>query len=347
MQALIPRGGQALGLSRRPLCTALTNRTANAAPLLSRTLLPRPATTTALLKRSLSTSDDVGGDHSWRQQNHIWTEGEVEERMKTADMKHVPQNTADTVLQKMVRVAYHAFNFMTGYDHADPPTSAIGYRLIILESVAGVPGMLGGMFRHFRSLRQLERDHGFIFTLLEEAENERMHLIVCMSFFEAGPVTRFIVQGGQIALTPFLAGLYMVRPQLLHRFVGYLEETAVHTYTNIVDMTNTPGTKLNTAWKDTPAPQAAIEYWRLPPDAMWVDCLKRMLADESHHRDVNHAMASMTTEQMFGEANPFIHEHKADYEEAVKRRTEAVLKKALGDLDLYTTRSTDVLATKK
>ena len=33
-------------------------------------------------------------------------------------------------------------------------------RLIILESVAGVPGMLGGMFRHFRSLRQLERDHG-------------------------------------------------------------------------------------------------------------------------------------------------------------------------------------------
>ena len=80
---------------------------------------------------------------------------------------------------------------------------------------------------------------------------------------------------------------------------------------------------------------------------MWVDCLKRMLADESHHRDVNHAMASMTAEQMFGEANPFIHEHKADYEAAVKRRTEAVLKKALGDLDLYTTRSPDVLATKK
>ena len=78
-----------------------------------------------------------------------------------------------------------------------------------------------------------------------------------------------------------------------------------------------------------------------------VDCLKRMLADEAHHRDVNHAMASMTTEQMFGEANPFIHEHKADYEASVKRRTEAVLKKALGDLDLYTTRSSDVLASKK
>jgi len=96
--------------------------------------------------------------------------------MLTANDKHVPQTFAESLLQKIVRIAYHTFNFATGYDHDDPPTSAIGYRLIILESVAGVPGMLGGMFRHFRSLRQLERDHGFIFTLIEEAENERMHL---------------------------------------------------------------------------------------------------------------------------------------------------------------------------
>jgi len=256
----------------------------------------------------------------------------------------VPQNLSESVLQKAVRAAYHMFNFVTGYNHTDPPTSAIGYRLIILESVAGVPGMLGGMFRHFRSLRQLERDHGFIFTLLEEAENERMHLIVCMSFFEAGPVTRLVVSAGQLALTPFLTMLYVIKPQLLHRFVGYLEETAVHTYTNIVNMTKTPGTKLHTAWKDTPAPQVAINYWQLPSDAMWVDCLKRMLADESHHRDVNHAMASMSMEQMFGQDNPFVREHQEDYEAAVKRHTEAVLKRTLRDLDLHKTQSSDVLA---
>merc|ERR1712087_128842 len=284
------------------------------------------------------------GDHSWRQQNHIWTESEIQERMLTANMKHVPQNLSESVLQKAVRAAYHMFNFVTGYNHTDPPTSAIGYRLIILESVAGVPGMLGGMFRHFRSLRQLERDHGFIFTLLEEAENERMHLIVCMSFFEAGPVTRLVVSAGQLALTPFLTMLYVIKPQLLHRFVGYLEETAVHTYTNIVNMTKTPGTKLHTAWKDTPAPKVAINYWQLPSDAMWVDCLKRMLADESHHRDVNHAMASMSMEQMFGQDNPFVREHQEDYEAAVKRHTEAVLKRTLRDLDRHKTRSSDALA---
>lgn len=284
------------------------------------------------------------GDHSWRQQNHIWTEAEVQERMSTADIKHIPQGLSELVLQKSVRLAYHSFNALTGYNSVDPPPSAIGYRLTILESVAGVPGMLGGMFRHFRSLRQLERDHGFIFTLLEEAENERMHLIVCMSFFDAGPFTRFVVSAGQVAMTPFLTMLYLIRPQLLHRFVGYLEETAVHTYTNIVTMTETPGTKLHSAWKDTPAPEVAINYWNLPADAMWVDCLKRMLADESHHRDVNHAMASMTSEQLWGKDNPFVKEHIADYEANLTRHTERVLKRALKDLDGKTVRSTGPLA---
>jgi len=166
-----------------------------------------------------------------------------------------------------------------------------------------------------------------------------------MSFFEAGPFTRFAVQAGQVAMTPFLATLYMIRPQLLHRFVGYLEETAVHTYTNIVNMTETPGSKLHAEWKDTPAPQEAIDYWQLPTDAKWVDCLKRMLADESHHRDVNHAMASMTHRQLFGEDNPFVSEHIADYEAGVKRHTEAVLKRALTlNLDDQKIRSKHALA---
>ena len=54
------------------------------------------------------------------------------------------------------------------------------------------------------------------------------------------------LNSAQVALTPFLCGLYLVRPQLLHRFVGYLEETAVHTYTNIVTTALTPGTRLHT-----------------------------------------------------------------------------------------------------
>ncbi len=34
------------------------------------------------------------------------------------------------------------------------------------------------MHRHMRSLRRMERDHGWIGVLLEEAQNERMHLLI-------------------------------------------------------------------------------------------------------------------------------------------------------------------------
>merc|ERR1719263_2734700 len=94
-------------------------------------------------------------------------------------------------------------------------------------------------------------------------------------------------------------------------------------------MTETPGTELHDAWHSTPAPPAAVTYWKLPPDAKWVDCLKRMLADESHHRDVNHALASMSHEKLYGSDNPFVHEHMADYEAGVRRKVEHMLKLSL------------------
>ena len=52
-----------------------------------------------------------------------------------------------------------------------------GHRAIVLETVAAVPGMVGGALQHLRALRRMEDDHGWIRTLLDEAENERMHLM--------------------------------------------------------------------------------------------------------------------------------------------------------------------------
>ena len=78
-----------------------------------------------------------------------------------------------------------------------------GHRAVVLETVAGVPGMVAGMWVHLKSLRQAKTGYGpLIRELLAEAENERMHLIVCMSFFEAGPFTRAVVSAGQVAMTP-------------------------------------------------------------------------------------------------------------------------------------------------
>ena len=56
-----------------------------------------------------------------------------------------------------------------------------GHRAVVLETVAAVPGMVGGMWIHLTCLRKMQSDRGWIKILLDEAENERMHL---MTFIE-------------------------------------------------------------------------------------------------------------------------------------------------------------------
>lgn len=125
----------------------------------------------------------------------------------------------------------------------------------------------------------LRRDYGWIATLLEEAENERMHLLVCLKMFKASWLTRIMVVTTQVIMTPFLMLVYAVHPKSMHRFVGYLEETACHTYVNVINHINTPGTQLNKEWKDLKAPPIAIGYWKLDQNALWVDTLKCMVRD--------------------------------------------------------------------
>merc|ERR1712091_457231 len=91
--------------------------------------------------------------------------------------KHEPVTMSDHFMKGVMNVLYHGFNFVTGYDPVDPSPRSVAWRLIILESFAGVPGFVAAGFRHFYSLRTLQRDHGAIYTFLEEAENERMHLL--------------------------------------------------------------------------------------------------------------------------------------------------------------------------
>lgn len=67
------------------------------------------------------------------------------------------------------------------------------FRCIVLETVAGVPGMVAGMHRHLKSLRTLEHDNGWIHHLLQEAENERMHLFIFMQMRNPGIFTRVVI----------------------------------------------------------------------------------------------------------------------------------------------------------
>lgn len=148
-----------------------------------------------------------------------------------------------------------------------------------------------------------------------------MHLLVCLKMFEAGRATRALVVAAQVILTPFLTILYAVHPKSVHRFVGYLEETAVETYSNILDHVEKPGSHLNKSWAHLPAPGIAKSYWCLPEDATWKETLRHMLADEAHHRDVNHTFAELDRSA----DSPFVHEHVANFNAAVARRAPVLL----------------------
>jgi ubiquinol oxidase len=156
---------------------------------------------------------------------------------------------------------------------------------VVLETVAAVPGMVGGTLQHLRSLRRMEGDRGWIRALLDEAENERMHLmtfiqIVQPSHFERGLV---LLAQGLYYNCYFL--LYIISPKTAHRVVGYLEEEAAHSYTGYLAGVD-GGACTNVA-----APRIAIDYWNLAPDARLRDVIVAIRADEMRHRDVNHEFA--------------------------------------------------------
>ena len=71
---------------------------------------------------------------------------------------------------------------------------------MMLETVAAVPGMVGGMLRHLQSLRRFERTGGWIRVLLEEAENERMHLMTFMELVQPRWYERALVLAVQVSV---------------------------------------------------------------------------------------------------------------------------------------------------
>ena len=161
-----------------------------------------------------------------------------------------------------------------------------GNRAIVLETVAAVPGMVGATVNHLKCLRRMCDDKGWIRTLMDEAENERMHL---MTFIEVARPTlfeRLVILGVQWVFYLGFFAVYLVSSKTAHRIVGYFEEEAVLSYTHYlkeIDEGRTP---------NVPAPEIAKRYWGLPEDSTLRDVVLVVRADEAHHRDVNHGFAN-------------------------------------------------------
>jgi ubiquinol oxidase len=160
-----------------------------------------------------------------------------------------------------------------------------GNRAIVLETVAAVPGMVGGMLVHLRCLRWMVDDEGWIRTLLDEAENERMHLMTFVQIAKPNWFERLVILLTQALFFIFFFGLYLISSRTAHRLVGYFEEQAVVSYTLYLEEIDAGRVE------NIPAPEIAIEYWKLAPDARLRDVVLVVRADEAGHRDVNHCFA--------------------------------------------------------
>jgi hypothetical protein len=121
--------------------------------------------------------------------------------------------------------------------------------------------------------------------LLEEAENERMHLFFFLKQRNPGILFRLMIASAQFLFFHTYFFFYLVSPSHCHRFVGYLEEEAVHTYTVMIKALDDGKLPY---WENMSAPKEAIEYYNLDAEATYRDMLLSIRADEACHRELNH-----------------------------------------------------------
>ncbi len=166
-----------------------------------------------------------------------------------------------------------------------------GHRAVVLETVAAVPGMVAGMLMHLKSLRKMEDDKGWIKLLLEEAENERMHLMTFIQVAKPTSLERFIIIAAQLVFIVMYSIIYLASQRTAHRIVGYFEEEAVFSYTDYLNELESGRIK------DQPAPKIAIDYWNLPLHSTLKDVVRVVRDDEAGHRDVNHSFANLLNDK--------------------------------------------------
>lgn len=131
-----------------------------------------------------------------------------------------------------------------------------------------------------------------------------MHLLTFLKLAEPGWFMRLVVLGAQGVFFNAFFLSYLVSPRTCHRFVGYLEEEAVITYTHAIDELEKG--KLP-RWEELDAPNIAVKYWQMPEGhRKMLDLLLYVRADEAKHREVNHTLGNMDQKN---DPNPYAAEY--------------------------------------
>ena len=165
-----------------------------------------------------------------------------------------------------------------------------GHRAVVLETIAGVPGIVAGMLLHMKSLRKMKTGYGpEIREMLAEAENERMHLMFFIEIAQPNLLERYLVLVAQFFFMAFYFVLYLVDYKTAHKMVALFEEEAVKSYTEYLSLVDSGKVE------NVPAPKLAIDYYGLGASSRLSDLIIKVRADEQHHSEVNHSYAAFTS----------------------------------------------------
>ena len=161
-----------------------------------------------------------------------------------------------------------------------------GHRAVVLETVAGVPGMVAGVLMHFKSLRSMKVGYGeSIREMLAEAENERMHLMFFIEIAKPNFFERLLVLLAQMIFGFFYLIMYLFFTRTAHRMIGYFEDEAVKSYTEYLQKVEAG------ELENFQAPLLAIQYYGLDRNAKLSDLIIAVRNDEQKHSEVNHSYA--------------------------------------------------------
>jgi len=125
-----------------------------------------------------------------------------------------------------------------------------------------------------------------------------MHLMTFFTLRDPGIALRALVLAAQGVFYNVFFLSYIVSPKTCHRFVGYLEEEAVRTYTHAIEELEEGHLP---EWEHKDAPSIAKDYWRLEENATIKDVLYAVRSDETTHRFVNHSLGNLEATDV----NPF------------------------------------------
>ena len=117
--------------------------------------------------------------------------------------------------------------------------------------------------------------------MLAEAENERMHLMFFIDIAQPNWFERLLVLFAQMIFMLFYFIVYVIDFRTAHRMIAYFEEEAVVSYTEYLRLVESGQVD------NIPAPQLAIDYYKMKKGARLSDLIKKVRADEQHHSEIN------------------------------------------------------------